>query len=1824
MARDIKTPNIVTQKELKKSDLVHKIRTIGLLPVFFISMSVLVRDDQVRYTVATWNGNSRRNGDRGMAKDARPLQPQQTRQDVSYRPPYQHVASTGALRAVLIGAGIAVVLTGVECLAWIIVAHKLPAFGWLLLVAQVVIGALLALALNRPLALSRYAREVVRATERYRAVYTPLPDWLTLYTTSITCYQHSPDPTIPERTQALSLLDLVRPGNQFLVDPQEHLALLGATGGGKTTILYFFQFIALLRRRSVIFGRQKIPIYIPLRNYNLFLRTHAGWYAQEAALQPGITRLLDFLAASDMPGIHHVRPYLHKLADQGRLLLLYDGLHEIEEAYLLDVIAEVVELMSQARSRVIVACRQEDYLRQPELAQAMEANLVARAVIEPLAEEQARSLVEGYIESENSGKKWRHTAGQIMDMIATTRLRAIYSTPLMMLALLSVIDSIGIERGRRLDTRGRLMRAYAADLISQAQKRPAWQKRAPLEKDVLLFLGEIATAARWSNTPLAIQLHEHEHLLRIGLPSLEEHADALQGWLAEHVDDMFLSDNLHETYSRSEINELLAFALDAALIEISQHGFLSFRHEMLAAYAVAEYFVTLQAAYDTPMQPTSFAGLLAQAMKREDTSDAYTRWSLPLALWAGLLDDPLAQAQRFVEYGRGHPAATLDTLALGLLCMGVASAPPYVAHGLEVAMPPGFEETLREVLQDGPQRVVLARAITRHAEEDAQEIYQTLFLLLMLPDIDDLMILLDMEVVPSLLFNRLREIVDDSAYDAQVKRLARVIGHLGAVAVPQAAVLSRADAGGSPRLRSAAINILGGTGERSAVEALNACLYDQDTMIVGRAVNAMIRLGPELTLPSLVEELENLTSTSATARIHVVALRILEHFLKETNPERELTGEQRQLVMSVLSHVLQGGYAPEVQQKASEMLVQQGRAAEESAGGEMAVDVFVENLSSNDEQMASGAARALREIGTAATPALLKELRESPTPGVTARIVQTLGRVRDPRAMSALLRLLADPSPAVQHQVSKALQHFAPESIPGLIYQVLQGEDDLIATSAEQILVEIGNAAVEPVIEALIPVTPGRTHMLVHMLARVHDMEALPTLVALLETEAPAGQAPGQVDQQLVLALIDALGQFQDEQVVAPLIDMLASANPLFYEGAVNALSNLGDVACGPLLNALDVEHENVITSRIERALLGMAPFPGERLLAVYGWGSDAQAQHMTDIFVASGQEAAQLLVSRLVDPNKRLQGYVREAVGHMPGHVIVPALLEVIDHADPEWRGVVTEYLLQNPEEAIPPLVSLLDDPARGVAAQSLLLAFGLASLPALISGLDALSSIAHERSRSLVVELARQSPQGLTSVVQLFAHTPPPPQRARETLISLLARELVDISVPVLLDGLEDAHLVGDVSETLIDMVRQDNARSEFVLEALLDALRVPTRRHGAEITLVEIGARAVPGVGMLVTDDDLAIAQSAQNILCEMGTPAFSFIWAAHSDVNNPVRREAARTIFRRMPTVVIKDELVQLLSSDYPDDIAMALTLLLERIHDENAQNEREPEMIPVLLEHAQLHSDQRASLRILALLLLLGGRVVADSLEHVLYDFPNHSRMFLHAFLLLDESAQETLLEMLHDPDAPPLLRAEAAGVLGIISPLMDIREYAKMLAEYGMWAGRSQGYTDVLQVDQLNIALRALGGLLAGGHWNAAELQQLRLQSKESSPERELYDILLGWRYSPHIDSLEMEIERERQELKKHVSIFSAEILALRTANHDLEEELEGLHHEHGRRGRELEEATETAGKLSDSLERAAQDRQAMRIEIEQLIEERDHLAARNAYLEQVIRGLQE
>ncbi len=1832
-----------------------------------------------------------------MMADQRPVTPTGASREVMDHRLNNRLASSRVPRNILIGVGIAFVLTLIEVALWIFnpfhvfgsgASHNLstllaiPTNTPLLLLiplVQVVAACILVQIIDKPLALRRYMRAVQKALEQFRTLYTPLTSWSAIYETTITHYQESPDLSIPSRVRSISMLELAQELRATLAASQSHQLILGDPGAGKTILLYLYQFTALQQSRLLILGRNKIPLYIPLKNYSLYLDTHNAGSLQEKAVA-GTQSLLDFLYTSDLAGMHHLRPFLHKLMAQGRILFLFDGLNEVDDRFRAAVAMELAEWMGQNQNPLVLTCREVDYQEQSQLAQAAERNLVTHVYIGPLNAEQMRSFVERFIEDQDSSKSWRHTAGQVMEVINSSRLRDHYTNPLMFFNLMEIIDDIGVNRGKQLDTRGRLLRAFVKHLIQHEISRPQWSNSAPTEEEVLLFLGEIACAARWTNAGPAIQLpvRGRDRGLRT-----EDLADRLKAWLSEHPPqglvaldavgaDLSGPQPIHRPIvglqfiaPSEELSRLLQFARSTALIEISPAGILSFRHEVVAAYFVAEYFVAQALAARTQAIETDAKDVMNHTPAENSRRwEVETRFIASVALWAELLDDPIEYAKRFAALGKAIPAFNLEALVLGLLCMGVAYNPPQIGNMQQVQLPPGLEEAIAMVVQDEQACSNLARLFTHYAEEGAQEIYQSLFTLLTIDGIEEFMTRLNTGIILDLLFKQLCDVVDNTNYETMVKRLVRVLGHFGDVAVPRAAELSQSSPGRSGRLRSAAINILGGTGEQSAVEPLVLCLRDSNQAIVGRAANALVRLGPEHSFTRLIYELENHTPTSTSQQVQWTILYILERFLSESQPVLQLTPSQHAPLVNALFQVLTSNYAPESQQKAREMLVRLAGATEVSVAGEKAIEILVQNLSSDDDAVARAAIRTLKEIGTTATPYLLGQLKQQTPEIMRVRIVEVLGALRDPHALPYLLRALDDPALVVQQQVAVALHAFAPESIPGLIERVLHSESELVATRAEQILSDIGDEVTTPVIQALSPVVPGRTQLLVHVLERIHNPRAIPALISLLEPPLASSKTredsslqsqPGE--HTLQLAVVHALGQFPDQRVVAPLLDMLASSNPLIYEGAINALSYLEDVALDALIAALDgeieggspaeplggdgkreVEQKAILTSRIERALLGMPHFPGDRLLEVLGQGSDAQVQHIINVFLMKGAEAAQVLVGNLFHPDRRRQGYVRNILGQMSGQVVVPALLEELNHPEPAWRAVIAEYLLKHPREAIPPLAGFLDDNERGDAAEIILLEFGPVVLPYLVPGLDALNNQAQERSRRIILTLVQQTPELVYEVVQLFNLSPP--QRAYETLVHLLTNELVDLSVPILLEGLEDAHLVGAVSEALVNIVNKDDARSETVLNDLLMTLRMEQRRHGAEITLVEIGAKAVPGVGNLITDPDTSVAQAAQNILCEMGVPAFSFIWAAYSDISNHARRAAARSIFRRMRTVVIKDELVQLLQSNEPDNISMALALLLERIHDEALQRNGEHEMIPALLEHVQIHSDERASLRIIALLLLLGGPTVIEHITQVLYDYPNHQRLLVYAFLLLGEEGEDMLLEILHDPEASTMLRAEAASLLGILAPNVDIREYARMLGEYGLWAGQSVGKTGVLQPDRLAVSLRALGGLLAGGHWNAAELQNLRLRSMERSAERELYDILLGWRYSPRITGLENELQTEQEEHRKNILRFSQEILSVRTQVADLEQELEGLRHEHGMRSEELEEANKKIEELQhslsltiqekqsiqDNLQRTVQERQALRNNFQQIIRERDSLQEQvdewRHYAEQLEQGL--
>ncbi len=667
---------------------------------------------------------------------------------------------------------------------------------------------------------------------------------------------------------------------------------------------------------------------------------------------------------------------------------------------------------------------------------------------------------------------------------------------------------------------------------------------------------------------------------------------------------------------------------------------------------------------------------------------------------------------------------------------------------------------------------------------------------------------------------------------------------------------------------------------------------------------------------------------------------------------------------------------------------------------------------------------------------------------------------------------------------------------------------------------------------------------------------------------------------------------------------MLAVTNPQLYEESINALSQLGYVALEELVAALDVEQETIVTQRVRRAILGIVPFPGEELVSVLEQSSAAQAEQIMSIFRMQGPDAAVVLVKHLLHLDERVRDYIHQTLEQMPGPIVVPALLYVLDQ--PALRKIASSFLLKYPDAAISPLVDLLGEHERSATAAAILPQFGPIILGPLLAGLDDQRSMARELSQRIVVTLVRQSDNEqavLFEIVQLF--NPPPPARAREALIAVLTNELADCSLPALLEGLEDAYLIDDVSDALAQLA-QKAAMQKGVMDQLVQALYLDERRRGAEMALIKIGATAVPVVGALITASDPAVARSAQDILCEIGVPALPFIWTVHSDKSDQARRDAAIEIFHRMPTDVIKDELIALLLSQKNDDTAMAVSLLLERLHDESTRDYADHVMVPELIEYVQTHTNEEMNLRIMALLFLLGEADIADHLIQALDEHPQPvQRQLTYSLLLLGTKTQELLFDVFQDAQTAKELRFDVAALLGMTTSSDLIADYAQNISKFGMSASR----TSQLFSDELSIALRALGGLLAGGQWHPRKLQEMRDERNPGDASYELFNELLGWRYEPQIAKLQRDLDEQRDTFKKEILALTVRAATEEKRANALDDELEQIRTEHSSRGDQLQRVTRDRDSLRAGLDQAAKDKSALRVSIDQLTKEKAALS---------------
>jgi len=1492
---------------------------------------------------------------------------------------------------------------------------------------------------------------------------------------------------------------------------------LGVPGAGKTISLQVRQYEALKRLPEMMRGESKVPIFIFMKDYNAFLNTPGNSPEPSASFSSlDELPLLSYLVSGASPGTKHIRRYMRKWMKQGRLLLLCDGLNEINATYQALVCAELLYIMQHSKNQVVMTCRELDYNDpQKMFRQLVGGGLARRRLLRPLRPDMIKEFINKYVEEfKATGKTLNYTADEVLDLIERTRLRYECTNPLMLATLIEVINNSAYTDRARIDTRGKLLRAWIASLIERELARDAWQSPPFQPQDIILLFSQVAYIARRRN-------RDSRNALPLGSGnakrnySIRELANELDRLLADpRGPDSTIMPQDHvwkKAFSKPVLEKMLQFAQEANIITFSSGYLLSFRHELIAEYFVAEY---LDMAYEKlNRQKLPFGVALIQ-----NVSD----WKEPIRNWAGLMDNPVSLTHHLAQLGLQNQDYGFNALTLSLLCVGTRLGTVEDQAKTRFTLPESVKKLFVQHTDKLEKLERLAKTIDECAQEGGTGVYQAFLPMLDKRNIDKILLKLDRERVPEVLFEHMSEIIDKNAQINILPHVIDILGKFGSASLPLAIKYSQSGVSAgtsnvSQQMRKAAIDVLGRTGESAAVAPL-MLLLNENTGIRNNARDALIRLGPDLVLQVLLNRLASHIPGTNNEQVHFALLEVVEHFLIQGRGEQSLSETYRQATMSALLPVLSLPYSERIQQFASTLLLREVQTP--PSRRDQAIEMLIEYLASKDSAYIK---EILSHRDTHSIPLLLRCLRQSSSETHCERIVEVLGMKRDPDAIPALIDLIVTPLPNLRKRVAKTLTLLQPGSVQALITVVLQkGYEEAI--EAQKILQMIGRPCVTEVCDSLNPIVPGRTQLLVEVLAHVHDADAIPYLTFLLGNTLH--------DDGLAITTIHTLDAFADQRVVAALLEALDLTSDAVYDEATKALSQLGMTSFPSLVAALDVDQETLATPGVRDALIHIKsdPYPYMQLLSFIEQSSKAQEQQIMRVFLARGADAAPFLVERLCFQHERVRRFIHQAVNLMPPDDCLPALLHAVGNAN--CRDEVSSRLHKHHQATIPRLVQQLENNQYGAGSAEILVEFGPKVIPHLLPGLESGGDHAGRLARQVMSRIARQHPEIVPEIILLFRKTSNSPgmNRAYQSLVIVLAQSLADLSISHLLEGLASDHaLVREgVKDALVQLAGQGNERSKQVLDGLAKSLEIAGRRNDAIKALLQIGNPAIPIVNELIIHDNPAVREAAILIMSKLPEGALPTIYEALKDVT---RREAAHKAFRMMHTSGILKPLIDLLASDDLPKVLSATTLLLQRLIDDIDRPDTDKRMLPALLEYLQQHGRGNDAMHIVIFLLLLPKDLLLIQTNNMLYRNPVLQEWLTPFILLLDMRDSEVknlLMQRLGNVNMSAVLRAQILGLLGMIDGSRNSLAIAKAVS-INQLAVRGKGS---VSPEELMDAQHALGGLLMSNRWNRETLLQLRQPFEQDTYIHELYSILLGESYVPRIMGLRGELRREQMQIE--------------------------------------------------------------------------------------------
>ena len=576
------------------------------------------------------------------------------------------------------------------------------------------------------------------------------------------------------------------------------------------------------------------------------------------------------------------------------------------------------------------------------------------------------------------------------------------------------------------------------------------------------------------------------------------------------------------------------------------------------------------------------------------------------------------------------------------------------------------------------------------------------------------------------------------------------------------------------------------------------------------------------------------------------------------------------------------------------------------------VDKYIERLrNARQWRDRAFAAELLGRVGSAkAVPVLLDTVQATRTEDADVREIalRALARIADPRAVEPLL-------------------------------EALRTSEVWLAPRIADILSRHGDLVADPLIDLL--EKPGRQPArawAANILGEVHADRAFPVLVRSLgdledEVRGKAATALGRLgDRRAVPYLLEhllsdpapfvrariagALGQFGGADVIDRLVRALGDPAWWVRMRSVEALEQIGEVAEGPLLVALD-DADPEIRSRAAVALerLGV---PGRLVAMIERDERASDARELLVKFAIAG--ARELLAEFMAHPSARVRQATVAAIRRAGRRDLSPELIRAATgDADPAVRadafGTLRAFGIR---DAVPAALTGMVDTAEPVRTAAIQLIGELGTTDS-VPGLRSRTADPEPVVRAAAVRAlgALRAPNGAAEFRRLLADPSADVRGAAAAAIADAgARQLSDDLVPLLGDpepavrvtaarALARVGSSGVVPALVRAFQEADPALREAIVgtvaqlqpaevRPLLDTL-VASHDSASKIalvrTLLQVRAEApLPLIGPLTEDPDPAVRREAVAALGLLGNGAAPKVTAALDDPDSAVRAGA----------------------------------------------------------------------------------------------------------------------------------------------------------------------------------------------------------------------------------------------------------------------------------------------------------------------------------------------